>query len=618
MAKKAAPKTTTTTDYTGLINGGAFGGATGSAPAGSSGAPSTLASSSPQKVVVPQADQLDPAIANQIMVSGSTGVPAPTGASITASGTLTLPGQSKAQKLLTAYQHMFSGSPAKDMTQGDIDILQTSSNQQLVNAIGQVAVGERKGGQPVERAGGNLAIPSKIMSEWDSLFGGGKKAPVNMNQTKRLVAQEIAKEVPGLKASDILKANPKNVLDIPISTEMAKAMEAQGLYVQTGQPISSAVEKITAGSDAITKAAAGAPASGPLTAQQQYDKLVANYDNATAADKANMITGLGKAGLLENPNNVTGNDVAKAYKTLVTNAVTNKTTVAKAQATLTADLGSNPNLKTAQTSNQAAEIADTADKLGVNLSPEQFDSLSYQASQAQASTGTGWTQAQITQAVAGYFKAPVNADGSVDATQLSGEAASIYQGYQKILDEYQIPMSDGAVMQHVATALTSSIAGINDSGGIDTGAGLSSGTSAASAAFQQYIQQQAASLYPQFATQINQGVTTKTLLDPYAQVAAAVLGYGNAAGTSASVAQSSDAAAALTINWSDPKWAHVLSGNIDAATGRAGPMSLDQARSYFITNPQFGWSSTDDAKNAGIGVADHLLSVFGQPAATGQ
>lgn len=615
MAKKAAPKTT---DYTGLINGGAFGGATGSTPAGSSGAPTSLTSSSPQKVVIPQADQLDPAIANQIMAGGGTGVPAPTGISANAQGQLTLPGQSKAQKLLTAYQHMFSGSPTKDMNQGDIDILSTS-DQQLTNLMGQIELGQQKGGAPVDRAGDlGLGIPAKIQNEWDSLFGGGKKAPVNMQSVRRRVARLIAKEIPGLKASDILKVHPKDVLSIPISVEMAKAMEAQGLYVQTGQPISSAVEKIAAGAGAISKAAAGAPASGPLTAQQQYNKLVANYDDATAADKANMITGLGKAGLLENPNNVTGDDVARAYKTLVTNAVSNKISVAQAQKTLTTNLGNNPNLKTAQTSSQAAEIANTADKLGVNLTQEQFDSLSYQASQAQATTGTGWSPAQITQAVSGYFKAPVNANGSVDATQLSGEAASIYQGYQKILDEYQIPMSDTAVMQHVATALTSSITGINDSGGIDSGAGLSSGTSAASAAFAQYIQQQAASLYPQFATQINQGITTKTLLDPYAQVAAAVLGFGNATGSSASVAQSSDAAAALNINWADPKWAHVLSGNIDTATGRAGPMSLDQARSYFITNPQFGWSKTDDAKNAGIGVADHLLSVFGQPAATGQ
>jgi hypothetical protein len=137
----------------------------------------------------------------------------------------------------------------------------------------------------------------------------------------------------------------------------------------------------------------------------------------------------------------------------------------------------------------------------------------------------------------------------------------------------------------------------------------------ATASFTRYAQQIASGLYPTLATQINKGVTTKTLLDPYAQVAASVLGYGTDSnyeeGASASASEVSNAEGALGITWSSPKWNVALQGG-KAATGKANaPMTLDAWRQHVITTPNYGWSSTSAAKNLMMTAGNKILEDMG-------
>lgn len=94
-------------------------------------------------------------------------------------------------------------------------------------------------------------------------------------------------------------------------------------------------------------------------------------------------------------------------------------------------------------------------------------------------------------------------------------------------------------------------------------------------AYEEYLKKVATGLYPTLAPQINSGLPTSFLLDPYRQVGKQVLGDGYEPDFQTNT---HDRAA--------------LQGATDPATGRAGPMSLDQWQQHLKSDPAYGYMAS--------------------------
>ena len=126
---------------------------------------------------------------------------------------------------------------------------------------------------------------------------------------------------------------------------------------------------------------------------------------------------------------------------------------------------------------------------------------------------------------------------------------------KEIADAYVVPMSDQAIKQWA-----------DHLKGEDT------------KPFEEYAKHMATGMYPTLAPQLEMGLTTKVLLDPYKHVAQQVLGP-----------QESEP------NWTDPKWSAALEGGVDPKTGRPGPMSLSQWGSFLRSEPAHGYDKSPEA-----------------------
>lgn len=122
-------------------------------------------------------------------------------------------------------------------------------------------------------------------------------------------------------------------------------------------------------------------------------------------------------------------------------------------------------------------------------------------------------------------------------------------------------------------------------------------------AFEDHIKMTAQGLYPTLAPQIKAGIPTATLLDPYRQLGKQMLGEQFEPDFQ-----------------SDPKAMRALTGNVDPATGRPAPMSLDQWRSHLMSEPAFEWGKTPAAHEMANTLMDTLSKGFaaGPNAATEQ
>jgi hypothetical protein len=159
---------------------------------------------------------------------------------------------------------------------------------------------------------------------------------------------------------------------------------------------------------------------------------------------------------------------------------------------------------------------------------------------------------------------PIKSDTPVVSTEekMTGKAGEI----KKIADDYVIPISDSAIKEW---------------------------EKAGPEEFKKYAEQVACGMYPTFAPQIQAGLPTKVLLDPYIQVAQQVLG-GNM----------------KEPNWSDPKWSAALQGGIDPKTGRPIPMTLDEWRKHLMTSPGHGWEFTQHAHERSTHLARIIHNSF--------
>jgi hypothetical protein len=126
--------------------------------------------------------------------------------------------------------------------------------------------------------------------------------------------------------------------------------------------------------------------------------------------------------------------------------------------------------------------------------------------------------------------------------------------YEKIASDYVVPISDIGLMKWSTTEKPD--------------------------AFKKYVEQMACGLYPTFAPQIQMGLPTRVLLDPYVEVAQQVLGFSMS-----------------KPNWSDPKWNAALQGGTDPKTGRPIPMTLDEWTKFLMQHPGHGWETTPEANS---------------------
>ena len=90
--------------------------------------------------------------------------------------------------------------------------------------------------------------------------------------------------------------------------------------------------------------------------------------------------------------------------------------------------------------------------------------------------------------------------------------------------------------------------------------------------FEDYVKRQAMGLYPTLAPQIEAGLKTTHLLEPYRQVGKQILGDD------------------FEPNFqTDPKMRAALQGSHDPATGRPAPMSLSEWQTHLKSDPGLGY-----------------------------
>jgi len=127
---------------------------------------------------------------------------------------------------------------------------------------------------------------------------------------------------------------------------------------------------------------------------------------------------------------------------------------------------------------------------------------------------------------------------------------------RKMAHDYHVPMSEGTLEQIAKGGLTPEKA----------------------KAFEEHMKVTAQGLYPTMAKQINAGIPTAYLLDPYRQIAKQTLGEH------------------VEPNFhTDPKATAALHGGSDPSTGRAAPMSLDQWKTHLMTHPGWEYDKTPAA-----------------------
>jgi hypothetical protein len=110
--------------------------------------------------------------------------------------------------------------------------------------------------------------------------------------------------------------------------------------------------------------------------------------------------------------------------------------------------------------------------------------------------------------------------------------------------------------------------------------------------FQNYLKQQAISLFPSLQKEIERGLDIQTLADPYRQTASRVLGL------------SPDA-----IDFADPKWNIAL--NFSDQSGRR-MMNLEEWTRFIRSNDEYGYQYTDDAHNKAYMATSTIARAFGR------
>lgn len=162
----------------------------------------------------------------------------------------------------------------------------------------------------------------------------------------------------------------------------------------------------------------------------------------------------------------------------------------------------------------------------------------------------GWDDATFSQELAKSLGAPrAEKGGSI------GQGANDIAG---LASDYGLPMSDGRAQDLAYRVATGK-------GTMDT--------------VKTYLENQAKALYPQFTDAMDRGATLRQAVDPYIQTAAQMLNIDPE-----------------SIKLSDAKWAPIYSTK--DAQGKPTTLSLDQWQRRLMSDSQYGWGKTDQAKQA--------------------
>jgi hypothetical protein len=206
---------------------------------------------------------------------------------------------------------------------------------------------------------------------------------------------------------------------------------------------------------------------------------------------------------------------------------------------------------------QGQNIRQAASTLGGSLSDEQITELSTN------SLRFGWTTQETTRAVALELAKGSDPD-MVLRRGITGESVT------RIAREMAIPMSDEAINEWTRK-IAFGEALIED--------------------FQTWSKQQAQSLYPTLAKDIERGFTVASIVDPYRQTAARTLGLSP-----------------NDVDFSDPKWNMAL--NFDDGKGRRN-MTLFEWGEHLRRDERYGYDRTPSATGKAYSVVTDLGRMFG-------
>ncbi|HUR52878.1 MAG TPA: hypothetical protein VMZ71_02020 [Gemmataceae bacterium] len=112
-------------------------------------------------------------------------------------------------------------------------------------------------------------------------------------------------------------------------------------------------------------------------------------------------------------------------------------------------------------------------------------------------------------------------------------------------------------------------------------------------ALDEYVKQQAKSLFPALAGAIDQGVTVEQYADPYKQIAAQTLEL-NPNG----------------INFNDPRWSRALVQV--GKDGQRGSMTLYDWQNLLKTDATYGWDRTNQARTQATQISERIAQQFGK------
>lgn len=163
-------------------------------------------------------------------------------------------------------------------------------------------------------------------------------------------------------------------------------------------------------------------------------------------------------------------------------------------------------------------------------------------------------------------------DAGMDPKEYLDQSSALTSQFRQASKNFFVPLSDGALKNWVDNILLGTSTQDN---------------------FDEYIKQQAISMFPQMKAAIEQGFDMKTIADPYVQIAAQELNIPD-----------------TSVNFTDPKWLEALV-QTDPKTGERMSMSLDNWRTHLRMDPKYGWNSTMGAVNKAAEFADKLSVEMG-------
>lgn len=203
---------------------------------------------------------------------------------------------------------------------------------------------------------------------------------------------------------------------------------------------------------------------------------------------------------------------------------------------------------------QVQNLRTSAQKYGLQIDDARLRQI------AETSLEMGWNTAQADDALSKEFH------------YQAGQSTAIVGRLKQLAGDYYIPLSDGAIQQWGSSI----IAG----GGDET-------------MFNQYVKDQAKSMFPTAAGAIDRGVTVKAFTDPYRQIASNTLELDPD-----------------TIDFSDPKYLAALS-QPDQKTGDNRLMSLSEWSDHIKKDDRYGWDKTENARGEATDMAQKITQIFG-------